>query len=56
MTYILIASGIDPVTTAKELGHTDANTINAIYTHQIARALAEAIGVRTGVFSILKEA
>ena len=53
---ILIASGIDPVTTANELGHADANTTQAIYAHQIARARAEASGVRAGVFSILKEA
>ena len=53
---ILIASGIDPVTTANELGHADANTTNAIYAHQIARARAEAAGVRAGVFSILREA
>ena len=53
---ILIASGIDPVTTANELGHADANTTQAIYAHQITRARAEASGVRAGVFSILKEA
>ena len=53
---ILISSGIDPVTTANELGHADANTTNAIYAHQIARARAEASGVRAGVFSILREA
>ena len=53
---ILIASGIDSVTTANELGHADANTTNAIYAHQIARARAEASGVRAGVFSILREA
>ena len=43
---ILIASGIDSVTTANELGHA----------HQIARARAEVSGVRAGVFSILREA
>ena len=53
---ILIASGIDSVTTANELGHADANTTNAIYAHQIARARAEASGVRAGVFSVLREA
>ena len=53
---ILIASGIDPVTTANELGHADANTTQAIYAHQIARARAEASGVRAGVFSVLREA
>ena len=53
---ILISSGIDPVTTANELGHADANTTNAIYAHQIARARAEASGVRAGVFSVLREA
>jgi hypothetical protein len=31
-------------------------TSQAIYAHQIARARAEASGVRAGVFSILKEA
>ena len=34
----------------------NANTTQAIYAHQIARARAEASGVRAGVFSILKEA
>ena len=53
---ILIASGIDPVTTANELGHADANTTQAIYAHQITRARAEASGVRAGVFSVLREA
>ena len=53
---ILISNGIDPVTTANELGHADANTTNAIYAHQIARARAEASGVRAGVFSVLREA
>ena len=53
---ILISSGIDPVTTANELGHADANTTNAIYAHQIARARAEASGIRAGVFSVLREA
>ena len=53
---ILISSGIDPVTTSNELGHADANTTNAIYAHQIARARAEASGVRAGVFSVLREA
>ena len=53
---ILIASGIDPVTTANELGHADANTTQSIYAHQIARARAVASGVRAGVFSVLKEA
>lgn len=53
---ILISSGIDPVTTANELGHADANTTQAIYAHQIAQARAEASGVRAGVFSVLREA
>ena len=53
---ILIANGVDPVTTANELGHADANTTQAIYAHQIARARAEAAGVRAGVFSMLREA
>lgn len=53
---ILISNGVDPVTTANELGHADANTTNAIYAHQIARARAEAAGVRAGVFATLREA
>ena len=53
---ILISNGIDPVTTANELGHANANTTQAIYAHQIARARAEASGVRAGVFSVLREA
>lgn len=53
---IMISNGIDPVTTANELGHADANTTQAIYAHQIARARAEASGVRAGVFSVLREA
>ena len=53
---ILISNGIDPVTTANELGHSNANTTQAIYAHQIARARAEASGVRAGVFSVLREA
>ena len=38
------------------LGHANANTTQAIYAHQIARARAEASGVRAGVFSVLREA
>ena len=53
---ILISNGIDPVPTANELGHANANTTQAIYAHQIARARAEAGGVRAGVFSVLREA
>ena len=41
---------------ANEQGHADANTTQAIYAHQIARARAEAAGVRAGVFSMLREA
>ena len=44
------------IATANELGHANANTTQAIYAHQIARARAEASGVRAGVFSVLREA
>ena len=52
----LIANGIDLVTTAAELGHCNATTTATIYAHQIARARAEAAGVRAGVFSTLRKA
>ena len=52
----MIANGIDLVTTAAELGHTDATTTAKIYAHQIARARAAAAGVRAGVFATLRKA
>ena len=42
--------------TANELGHADANSTQAIYAHQIARAHAEAGGVRAGVLIMLRVA
>ena len=50
---LLIANGIDLVTTAAELGHANATTTANIYAHQVARARAEAAGVRAGVFETL---
>lgn len=52
----LIANGIDLVTTAAEMGHTDATTTAKIYAHQIAKARAAAAGVRAGVFATLRKA
>lgn len=52
----LIANGIDLVTTAAELGHTDATTTAKIYAHQIAKARAAAAGVRAGVFATIRKA
>ena len=52
----LIANGVDLVTTAAELGHTDATTTAMIYAHQIAKARAEAAGIRAGVFATLRKA
>lgn len=46
----MIANGIDLVTTANELGHTNATTTATIYAHQIATAKAKAGEVRSGVF------
>ena len=50
---LMIANGIDLVTTAAELGHANATTTANIYAHQVARARAEAAGVRAGVFETL---
>lgn len=47
----MIASGVDLVTTAAELGHANANTTATIYAHQIAIARATAADVRAGVFA-----
>ena len=52
----LIANGVDLVTTAAELGHTDATTTAMIYAHQIAKARAAAAGIRAGVFATLRKA
>ncbi len=52
----MIANGIDLVTTAAELGHTDATTTAKIYAHQIAKARAAAAGVRAGVFATIRKA
>lgn len=52
----LIANGIDLVTTAAEMGHTDATTTAKIYAHQIAKARAAAAGVRAGVFATIRKA
>lgn len=48
---MMIASGVDLVTTAAELGHANATTTATIYAHQIAIARATAADVRAGVFS-----
>ena len=52
----MIANGIDLVTTAAELGHTDATTTAQIYAHQIAKARAAAASVRAGVFATIRKA
>ena len=49
----MIANDINLVTTAAELGHANATTTANIYAHQVARARAEAAGVRAGVFETL---
>lgn len=48
----MIASGIDIVTAAGELGHADATTTTKIYAHQIATAKAKAANVRGNVFNL----
>lgn len=48
---IMIASGIDLVTTANELGHANATTTATIYAHQITIAKTKASEVRASVFS-----
>ena len=52
---IMIADGIDLVTTANELGHANATTTAAIYAHQISQAKAKASETRAGVFSHRKQ-
>lgn len=51
----MIANGVDLVTTANELGHTNATTTAIIYAHQIATAKAKASDVRSQVFRHRKE-
>ncbi len=51
----MIANGIDLVTTAAELGCTDATTTAEIYAHQIAKARAAAVGIRAGVFATIRK-
>ncbi len=46
---MMIANGIDVVTTANELGHASAATTTSIYAHQIAQAKARAGNVRAGL-------
>ena len=41
---MIIANGVDLVTTAAELGHANATTTATIYAHQIAIARATAAG------------
>ena len=52
---MMIANGIDLVTTANELGHANATTTATIYAHQIAIAQAKAANVRAGIFSGRKQ-
>ena len=55
-TYLCLSDDRKPinlVTTAAELGHANATTTANIYAHQVARARAEAAGVRAGVFETL---
>lgn len=52
---MMIANGIDLVTTANELGHANATTTATIYAHQIATAKAKASEVRASVFTRAKE-
>ena len=46
----MIANGIDIVTVANELGHTNPMTTATIYTHQIQLAKARAQGARGSIF------
>lgn len=52
---MMIANGVDLVTTAAELGHANATTTAMIYAHQIAVARATAADVRGGVFDRRKK-
>lgn len=51
----MIASGIDLVSTAADLGHASPITTATIYAHQIATAKAKASEARSGVFRRKKE-
>lgn len=51
----MIASGVDLVTTANELGHSNATTTAAIYAHQISEAKAKANEARSSVFHHRRE-
>ena len=53
---MMIANGVDLVNAAAELGHATASTTLNIYAHQVARARAEASGVRAGAFAVLRQA
>lgn len=46
----MIANGVDLVTAANELGHSNATTTATIYAHQIAAAKAKAGEVRSSIF------
>ncbi len=52
---MMIANGVDLVTTANELGHANATTTATIYAHQIAIAQAKAANVRAGIFTGRKQ-
>lgn len=53
---MMIANGVDLVNAAAELGHATASTTLNIYAHQVARARAEASGIRAGAFAVLRQA
>ena len=48
---LMVANGVDLVTTANELGHANATTTAMIYAHQISIAKVNAANVRAGVFA-----
>lgn len=52
----MIASGVDLVTAANELGHSNATTTATIYAHQIAEAKAKANEARSSVFNRRRDA
>ncbi|BAL00644.1 putative transposase [Oscillibacter valericigenes Sjm18-20] len=49
------ANGVDLVTAANELGHTNATTTATIYAHQIATSKAKAADIRSAAFSHRKK-
>ena len=53
---MMIANGVDLVNAAAELGHATASTTLNLYAHQVARARAEASGIRAGAFAVLRQA